>query len=227
MLYSLLLLVHATAGFVALASFWLPLLTRKGGRAHRWAGRWFVRAMFVVGVTAVPLAARFFVEGRWRSGIFLTYLFVITFTSVGRGWFALRYKQAPARYFGRTAAAVGGVNLLAGGFVLALGFWSGTVLLTLFAPVGLLIGAGLVNGWRHVPTNTHWWLVEHLSGMIGAGIAAHVAFGSVGLERLSPDYGGVGTVIGMLPWLTPLVVGLAAIRLGTRRYRHGLAAARA
>ena len=43
-------LSHVVAGVVGLASFWVPMVTRKGGRAHRLGGRWFATcALYVAG----------------------------------------------------------------------------------------------------------------------------------------------------------------------------------
>lgn len=70
------------AGVTALVLFWVPALTRKGGRLHRRAGRIYLWAMGIVVATAMPLSIAFFRRGDWLAGTFLGYLGVITFTAL-------------------------------------------------------------------------------------------------------------------------------------------------
>ena len=47
---------HLAAGFIALAAFWFPLFTRKGGRFHRTAGWIFVAAMSAILASAAIIS---------------------------------------------------------------------------------------------------------------------------------------------------------------------------
>jgi len=221
------LFVHALAGAVGLAAFWIPALTQKGSRIHRAAGRWFVRAMLGVGLTAVPLTARFYVEGQWEGATFLGYLFVITMTAVGLAWYALKLKRSPERFYGPVHLAVAWLNLITGVIVLGLGLANGVVLLTLFSAVGLVSGTTMLRNRRGAHRDANWWLLEHLNGMIGGGIAAHIAFGAFGLRRIWPAYAGLEGPVALVPWLAPLVVGLVVAAVASRRYRGGVPPPRA
>ena len=52
-MHDLLRALHMATGFVGLAAFWIPALTRKGGRLHIAAGRVFGACAYVVALTAL------------------------------------------------------------------------------------------------------------------------------------------------------------------------------
>ncbi len=221
--YNLSLTAHLVCGTVALTAFWVPLLARKGSAPHRRAGKVFLLAMLGVIVTGVPLCLRILFNGHWVSATFLLYIFVITSTAVATAWFALRFKQEPARYFSSWYRALAWMNIVAGLAVLGLGLGFQIWLLVMFSLIGLLAGRGMLVELRATTHEPKWWMHEHLSGMIGGGIAAHVAFGAFGLRRIWPAYANVDGIIGMLPWLTPVVIGMFAIILFSRYYRRKFA----
>lgn len=164
------------------------MLTRKGSRMHRRTGKVFLVSMAVVIVTGIPLSLRVLLLGQWVSGTFLLYLLVITATAVGTAWYALQFKHEPARYFGTGYRAVAWLNIAVGATVLGLGAWFQVWLLVVFSCIGLFAGFDTLWALRRTEREPNWWLYEHLGGMIGGGIAAHVAFGAFGLRRIWPAY---------------------------------------
>ncbi|GJM10176.1 MAG: hypothetical protein DHS20C11_24520 [Lysobacteraceae bacterium] len=223
LIYQALLKTHMIAGLLALPIFWIPALTKKGSPIHRRAGKWFLILMVFVAATGLPLALRFVAIGRFVSGTFLAYLFVITATALATAWYALKFKRDYRQFYGNPYLLVGLVNLLVGATVLYLGLSNGTTLLTLFSFIGIATGVSMFVRKRRIdrgePDST-WWLQEHLGGMFAAGIAAHVAFGAFGLSRIWPAYASIEGWIGMLPWLAPVVIGTVAISVQTRKYRN-------
>lgn len=219
-LYTLVLKSHMVAGLLALPIFWLPALARKGSPVHRRAGRWFMLLMSIVAITGIPLTIRFFYSGQWIAATFLGYLLVITVTAIATAWFALKLKQDAPKYFGTWYRALALLNLIAGSLVLYLGISRDVTLFVIFAFIGLFAGIDMFNkAFRPTKREANWWLHEHLGGMIGAGIAAHVAFGAFGLRRLWPEYGSFDGLVGMLPWIVPPVVGIAASIYSSKKYR--------
>ena len=140
-LFQSVLAVHVAAGAVALLVFWVPLVTKKGGRTHRRVGWVYVAAAATLAVTGFLLCIQLLSGGsplRWRAGIFLAYVSVVAGTSAQFGVRALRTK-------GRAGTSRGAVDLVpplllvAGGVALAaLGIHALTSVL-----VGLLYGAML------------------------------------------------------------------------------------
>ena len=98
--YAFFVALHVTAGTVALATFWLSALLRKGSTAHIWVGRTYLLSMCGVIVSALPMVAQRIADGRWVAAVFLGYLVVLVATTVWLAWRAIRDKAAPARYLG-------------------------------------------------------------------------------------------------------------------------------
>lgn len=211
-----LLVVHVAAGLAALILFWVPALTRKGSPLHRRAGRWYTAAMAFITVTGFVLAASFLAGERWRAGLFLLFLGVITGTSLWNGWRALRAKRDVARFITRAHVGVALLNVAGGLALMAFGISVKAPLLYAFGPVGLIIGGGMLGLALRSPQDPKYWLYEHFTGMIGSGIASHVAFLAFGGRQLF-DWGQGG--YGLLLWITPLVVGTVAIVLLNFHYR--------
>jgi len=224
-LLEILLAVHVAGGAVGLVSFWVPALTKKGSPLHRRAGRVYVRGMAVVLATSVPLSVASFLEGNWVAGTFLLYLFVITGTALYTGLRALKSKAGPREFITPMYVATAWATFLSGAAVLVVGVATRTWLLAGFSLIGLTAGPSALAFIRRPPTDPRFWWYEHFGGMIGTGIAAHVAFLNFGGQRLIPGF-NLGDW-GMLAWFVPVVVGLAAANRIEAHYRTKFGARRA
>lgn len=218
-LYPILVSVHGLAGAVSLLSFWLAAFARKGGTLHRGSGKVYLLSMLGICITALPMAATFFLRGQSGIGTFLAYLVVITATSMWLGWRAIRRKRDQAAFRDRRYAVVGALNLAAALLVLAVGIVKGNALLIGFSAVGALLGAGMLRRlWRPIDAG-NWWLQEHYGAMLGCGTATHVAFFAIGLKSLLAAFGLQLTgSLQLLPWALPVVVSVIAGALLDRRY---------
>ena len=213
---NVLLSLHLAAGLAALFLFWVPALSRKGSPIHRRAGRGYVNAMAIVTVSGFVLATLFLAGERWRSGLFLLFLGVITGTSLWNGWRVLRVKQAPAAYAGGAHLAVALANILTGAALIAFGIAMKAPLFYSFGPVGLIIGGAMLAHVLRPTRDSRYWLAEHFTGMIGSGIAAHVAFLVFGGRQL---FGWDASGFGLVAWIAPLAVGVLAILVLNIRHR--------
>ena len=90
-------MAHIAAGSVALATFWIPLVTFKGGRIHRGAGLVYAWSMLVVVVAAVGAAGwrlLYDMDAAARSrSVFLSFIALLTFAAGWNGLRALRTKR--------------------------------------------------------------------------------------------------------------------------------------
>jgi len=219
--YPMLVAAHATIGAVALASFWSAGFLRKGSPLHRRAGQVFLLAMTGIVVTAAPMALyAWLVRERTVTAAFLAYLLVITATGVWSSWRAIRDKQDVVRYTGPVYVGLAWLSLLSGIAVLALGIKVGAPLLTGFSVVGLFAGIDMLRKRmqrERLAAKPRWWLVEHYTGMVGNGIATHIAFLGIGLPRLLP--GIDGTALHYSAWFGPLVVAVVAKVMLDRRWK--------
>jgi hypothetical protein len=209
--------LHVLAGTIALAAFWTAAWLRKGSGSHVNIGRAFMIAMAAVAITAVPLAVAMFMRGRPVNATVLLYIIVITVTPTWLAWRAVRDKGDFKRYTGAMFKGLAGVNLFAGATVLAIGLKFGNGLLMGISLIGLATGGFMVRYLcKEAPTDRRWWMERHYIGIIGAGIATHVAFLNLGLARLLPP--DLGTTAQRLSWIVPFVVaGIARVYLD-RKY---------
>jgi hypothetical protein len=223
------LALHVVGGSAALLSMFIPMLTRKGGIAHRRAGWVFVAGMSVVSATAFILAgARFISDSRPAArafAMFLFYIGILTAAGVSTGVRVLRVRRSrDARVPGQPGAAAGwwdlGISsvLVATAIgMMAFAMVSKTWLFGAFAAVGLVSGAGQLAYWLRPPTHRmHWWF-EHMSSMLGSCIAATTAFLVVNAGR----FGAANDSI--LVWLAPTIIGAPAIAAWQIYYRRKFA----
>ena len=209
--YKLLLSLHGLLGLLALATFWIAGLSRKGSPLHRRAGKYYLLAMVALLVPALPLAIRILVLKSAVGGIFLLYLWLITTTSVWTSWRAIRDKRDWARFVGPVYRGLAGLNIAGGAFVLGMGLFfarQSQLIFIAFSMVGLLGGYGMLRFTRQAPTQPRWWLEEHLGAMIANGVATHIAFLSIGLPKLLPML--AGPVLQNIAWLLPLAAAVVA-----------------
>ncbi len=222
--YSTFVLLHVAAGTVALVTFWLAAVLRKGSARHRFVGRAFLLAMAVVIVSGAPLALQRLLGGHPVTAAFLGYLLLIVGTTVWLSWRAIRDRAAPQRYLGRVYHALAVANVLAGAGILVLGASVGNALLIGFSLIGIVSGLDMWRRRRVIPSQPRWWVEEHYGAMVGNGAATHVAFLAIGLPRLLPQVSE--SALFYAAWFLPVVLSVLAKVWLDRRYR-GVPPARA
>jgi uncharacterized membrane protein len=223
-MFRLLLTLHIIGGSAALLSMFIPMVARKGGRAHRRAGWVFVAGMAVVSVTALLLSGwRFFFDARpsARNGaLFLFYIAILTAAGVSTGIRVLRARRsssAPRQW----DLGISALLLATSVGMAAYGAASGVPLFLAFSLVGMLSGGSQLAYWLRKPTHhMHWWF-EHMGSMLGSCIAATTAFLVVNADR----FGSASD--SLVVWLAPTIVGTPAIAIWTAYYRRRFTASAA
>jgi len=215
--YSIALGLHITVGSVALIAFWLTAALRKGAQLHRRVGGTYLIAMVGVTLTALPLAGHAFVTQQPVLGVFFLYLVVITATALWSAWRAIRDRKSITAFMGRWYRPAAWVNLACGGVVLATGLYAGSALLDGMCAIGFYAGIQMLRFAASPPKDRMWWLQRHYKSIVASGIAAHVAFLNIGLQRLLPVR--FADTVQYLAWFGPVIVAAATIRWLDRRYR--------
>lgn len=216
-MYRIVVLVHIACGIVALATYWMAALSKKGSPLHKGAGKAYLLGMVGIVLTSVVLAASAFANGKPVAGTFLAYLVVITASAMWLGWTAIRRKRDQSRFRDRGYLALALLNVISGGMVFAFGLHVGDALLMGFCWIGIIIGTQMLwRAWRPLD-EAKWWLREHIGAMLGCGVATHVAFLSIGLNRLT-DLLGIEANLGLLPWFGPVAVSAVAGAWLGRKY---------
>jgi len=223
--FHLLVALHIVGGASAAIAFWIPVASRKGGPAHRKAGRYFARAMLATGAIACCMAVTtlvFPVEThphlaavpgfgepqpiRDIFGWMMLYLGILTINLAWQGWLC----AAP----GRTIEAARDWRNVSLQVALTLAAsvcaWRG------FAGAQPLMMAISLVGFATVGTNVHFlmrarptraeWVREHIKAIVGAGISVYTAFFAFGSVRLVP-----ALALNPAMWAVPLTVGMALI----------------
>lgn len=217
--YRTLVLAHALFGTAALLTFWSAAFARKGGPLHRGSGKVYLLAMVGVTISAVPITAMAFARGQDVTGTFLAYLVLITATVMWQGWRAVRRKRDQAAFRDRAYLAVALLNLVASVAVFAAGWRVSQPLLMGFSLVGAATGVEMLYRRARPLQSARWWLKEHYSAMMGCGVATHVAFLSIGLNRIVQALGfAPPSWYSLIAWFGPLLASLAAVAWLDRKY---------
>jgi hypothetical protein len=213
-LLAVLLIIHILSGFTSLITGGIASFTRKGGKGHRKAGRWYFWGMTGVFFTAIAISV---LKG-------LLFLFMVGFFSyyfVVRGYRLLYLKglgrtQKPAAidWLIMSCALIFGVSLLA---------WAITQKLAgnSFWPVPMVFGviaAGFavadIRLYRNGPSSKQHWLTGHIASMGAGYVATWTAFVVTNVRYLPP----------VLVWLAPSLIGGILIIISIRRYSKPKAA---
>jgi hypothetical protein len=217
-LHSISFALHAGLGTLALVTFWTAGMSRKGSPVHRLAGKVYLLAMAGLLLAALPLTAALAARNP-VAGAFLSYLVVITVTSVWTSWRAVKDKRDWARFTGPVYRALMWANLVSGLVIAYVGLFITNqmqVIFVAFASIGII---GFFNMWRfsrRLPDDPRWPLRQHLGAMLGNGVATHIAFLTIGLPKVLPFLAGSSLL--NLSWLAPLVVSVVAGVYLTRKY---------
>jgi hypothetical protein len=218
LLFKIALWAHVLAGAVALSVFWLPLVTKKGGKAHVRAGWVYVVAAAAIAVTAFFNCARMLTDANPsndNAGIFLAYIGVLAAASAQIGVRSLRTKKrtTPSRSAIDIAPPV---LLIAGGVALgAFGLHlQHAMLFVVFAALGITLGVTQLRFWLRAPATKHEWFLAHMAGMGSSCITTITAFLVVNAHRF-----GLGT-FDLVVWVAPGLLGGIGLTLWRRYYER-------
>lgn len=225
MLYTILNYAHIIAGAVSLAVFWLPIAVKKGSRNHNSLGRVYVNAMYASSATgaAMSLSAlgAWFMADNNQTNAFqpmwalLLYLSLLTVTTVRHAVLVLKAKQARNELRALPHVCLT-LSLLGFGVVLGVyGYSLNHTLLMIFGALGAFLGGNFLHYSFKPALSQREWIFEHLSSILGSGIACHTAFFAFGGRTL---FAG-SSQLQLLSWILPGIVGTVLIVYFKRRYQ--------
>jgi uncharacterized membrane protein len=210
------LYLHIFAGFTALVTGLVPMISKKGGEAHIFWGKVHYWSMFIVAITAI---IRFQMK---LNLIFLSGIAVFSFYNTFTGVRLIRRKENPKPeiidWFGCILMIIYSFGMLFFSY-LALQM-NNSFYTTLFAIFGLFmfvlafedlrvfIGKKLID--NDVPVPTRYWFQNHISRMGGSYIATVTAFLVVNNPPQIP---------GLVVWIAPGVIGGIIIGRTRKFYR--------
>jgi uncharacterized membrane protein len=212
--FSVALVVHIVCGSLALASFPVSALVRKGSPLHRRAGWVFVLAIGAGTLSSLVLSGIRLSDDRPENdagALFLAYIAILT---GNLAWFGVRALRGRLRQRRATdlvlpsLLALGAVTL--GGFGLHLG----KPLYAAFAALGLALSAQLLAAWKRPPSTRLESLLLHVGAIGGACTATVTALVVVNAGNLGLGQGSLWA------WLTPPALGFVLVRGARLRLRR-------
>jgi hypothetical protein len=219
LVFEIFLVGHILAGATGLVSFWVPILSGKGGVMHRRWGRVFTWCMLITGSFAIGMAICTLIaplethpkldDAALVRGVFGWMMLYLAILTINLAWYGLlcirnRRQHDANREWRNVTLQV--VLMIAALNCAWQGFLIDQVLMMGISIVG--VAAVLTNVafmYARRPSRIAWQL-EHIKALVGAGISVYTAFFAFGAVRLMPEI-----ALSPLLWSVPLVTGLALI----------------
>ncbi|MFD1738191.1 DUF2306 domain-containing protein [Bacillus salitolerans] len=206
-------IIHIIGGFVALFTFWIPVVTKKGGKIHNRAGWIYVYGMIIVAISAFFMGAYRILNGESSSeqvsfSWFLLFIAILSSSAAYYGLRVLKFKKRKVRHTHPVDLGFPLVLLFSGIGISIYGVTQNFPLLIWFPIVGILLGIVQLKYWLQKPSKKmHWWY-EHFSGMLGCSISTITAFTVFGAPRLL-HIESVSIWLWFIPTIiiTPMIIG--------------------
>ena len=212
------LILHVSAGSIALLVGLIPMFSKKGSKLHNRSGLVYVYCMITVAITALLLCA---LQPLQLLRLFLTGIAVFSFYLCMTGWRATKQKKTGPTSADRLltyVTLVVSVTMMAfGGYLLQDGM---SVFAVLFPVFGFLT---FRNAWYDfksfdkIPEKMHWFY-HHIARMGGSYIATFTAFLVNNVYRMLPN--DAPAWIGTISWIAPAIVGGMLIGRTVRYYKQ-------
>jgi uncharacterized membrane protein len=206
--------LHIIGGFTALLVFWVPIITKKGGKIHNFVGWLFVWAMAVVSISAFYMGVyRVFWDEQANAervsfSWFLIFIAILSGASAWYGIRVLRFKKRQTAHRNMMDLFVSVLLLVSGIAIGSYGVLIQSPLITYFPLLGVFLGATQLYYWIRKPIKRMHWLFEHFGGMIACCISTVTAFTVFGAPRLL-NISSTNLLLWLLPSLilVPVLVG--------------------
>jgi len=214
MIYNIILVFHIVAGFTALTTGMMAIITTKGSKSHLLSGKCFIIGMYLVGFSAIVMSTIKFNSFLMAVGVFSMYL---TFTG----------KQSITFYRRKTDYQVQFKDQLPAFIALFTSLWmimypvsvmivQGKIFVSILLVFGLILFFNSAKDIYILSSNERTraghkiWLIKHIGLTGGAYISATTAF-LVNNIQLDPAW---------ITWLAPTVIGSVLLALATQKWRN-------
>lgn len=208
-LFQFLLILHISCGVIGLISGSINILAKKGDKRHRNIGRIFTIAMLLAGFSSLILSIL-------HPNTFLFMVGVFTIYMIATGFRYLRHKKTLATSYWLDYMLSIIMLLCCISFILLgltaifAGHYFGIVLIV-FSSFGIIFVYRDYTNFKGKSKCKNYWLLEHLSRMIGAFIASLTAFLVVNASYIPVQ------IPSILLWLLPSILLVPYIIVWSRK----------
>lgn len=208
------LIIHIIGGATSLLCGLVAMLTQKGGRPHRLAGKIYFGGMTAVFIGAVVVAIAHRNDFLLMVGFFSYYMTVRGYRILSLKKLDRGQKFAPLDWIIISVSAIFIFTLITWGVWAWMQGSSMGIVGLVFGLIGLTFLVNDIKSYVNPPTEKmHWWYT-HISSMGGSYIAATTAFIVVNIQL--PHYQWV-------LWIIPSVIGGVLIGRTIRKYKRQFA----
>jgi uncharacterized membrane protein len=217
-LYKIILFIHVLFGFSALTTGIVPMVAKKGGKAHKLWGNVYYWSMFGVLITTLGLFALRPTQLRLQ---FFLCIAILSFYMTFSGERALKMKKSATQanrfdWIGM-GIAIGSSILMFSYAAYCIILLNNTYLAILFTVFGTVLFITANNDRKlfagQKESGKMYWYFGHIGRIMGAYIATVTAF-SVNMTRYYPE--GTSTYLQLIPWLAPGII----LGIGTSYYAN-------
>lgn len=195
-IFKVFLFIHIISGTVGLLSGSLNMINKKGNKLHKQIGLFFFYGMLINGISALVVACIHFNVFLFIVGVFSIYMVSTAQRSLSLKGIESGQKPNTIDWILTLLMSLFGlVFLIYGGLLLANSKNFGFVLLV-FGFISVLMAKKDIAIYRGNIKITNYWLIIHISRMVGAYIASITAFLVVNNTILP----------GIIVWLAPTVL---------------------
>ncbi|MHC6647504.1 hypothetical protein ACYTPF_13105 [Alteromonas sp. HB246098] len=216
--------LHILTGALSLLLFWVPSLTKKGGKSHKQFGGYYIKAMLFTSISGVisstmvlfiPLviyptmpehfeSVAYFTAYLRGQYLFLLMLSLLVWNNVRHSVAALKAKQNLEKLRTVEYLWLPALLTVVASIALYQGITYGITLTCIFAPIALLNAIGIARYVYQKNIVAGSWVTEHIGHIIGSGIGAYTAFFAFGGRALfegSPS-------LQIASWILPALIGV-------------------
>jgi uncharacterized membrane protein len=209
MIYKIFLTLHIVSGSLGLLSGTFNMFWKKGDRTHRIVGKVFFYSMISTAISALTLSIIKPNHFLFIIGIFTFYLVVTGTRYLKLKRLLINQKPSPLDWTLVYAMLTFGLVFIAyGGYQISIKSNAG-VILCIFGIISLLLVRQDFKIYKGNTKDSNYWLLQHITRMVAAYIAATTAFLVVNNNVLP----------GVIAWLLPTVIGTPLIRVWVKKHR--------
>ncbi len=211
-LFTLFLILHILGGLTGLLAGSVNLLMKKGGLLHKKIGKLFVWGMLIAGGSSLILSLLHPNYFLFMVGIFTIYMVV---TGSRYLYLKLIGKGRKATWFDWSLSLTMGLVdlfLLGLGIIYIINAISFGLVFLVFGIFGLLFVREDINNFREKSRYKNYWLLAHISRMVGGYIASLTAFLVVNAKYIPFEFPL------FLFWIFPSMLLVPFIMKWSRKY---------